>query len=153
FILAAVGILERLLRMFAFRYIGEHIQPTRKPSLGVGHGPGCHDRPNLPAVSVTEANIGLLTNPRPPPSKQVPDLGLVLLKEEIPLGLPKDLVGRIAKHLRHPRIDEGDAGVGIEQPNALMGGIHNAAILLLALSQRCHIDAGTDAATDLALGI
>ena len=50
--------------------------------------------------------------------------------------LPSHLLDRISEHLRHARIDEGGACVGVDCPDSLLEHLDELAVSLLARSQR-----------------
>src|SRR5262249_44353678 len=111
-----------------------HVQGTLEASLGIDERARGLEGPHLPAVSTAKADVGLLADPRPPALEQLVHPLLVLLEEEVPFVAAEQVLDLVAKHLRHARVDEVDAGLGIQYPDTLVGGFDNPAELLLALA-------------------
>ena len=106
-----------------------------KPALGIDKGTGRHQGPHGPAIVVQETDVSLLADSHPPPFEQFLGPGAVAVKDEVPLRPAQHVLGLAAQQLGHPRIDEGDAGVGVQQPDPLDGGFHDLAVFLFALAQ------------------
>jgi hypothetical protein len=101
----------------------------------VHHGSGSHQHPDLLAVFAAETDINLLADPGPAALEKPLDLWLLLRKEKFPL-LPAHHGGAfVTEHVRHALIDERDAGIGVDQPDPLIGRFHNKTVFRFRIAQ------------------
>ena len=120
------------LGLLASGDVGQHGEGADHAAVVVAHRAGGDDRPQLGAVAAVEADVVLLGGAADRRRQHTLRLRPGRRIEEVDDGGPGELVQPAPQQLGQAAIGEEGAAGGVEQPDALVGGVGDPAVVRLA---------------------
>ena len=133
---ALLACAQCFLCLLSFGDVGEHRKRALEMTFLVEDGRGGSERPQRLPVATAEAAFVALRQSLAAVLHALQMIGRILREHEVGDRPADHLFGRIAEHFGHPGVDQGGHEVGPEQPDSLVGCVHDSAVLRLALLQR-----------------
>ena len=129
------NVLQLALLFLEVADVGEHAEGAVVSAVGIKNGGAGYLGPQLAAVLAAEAPLVMAADSQPPLRDLLAVPRDVVGIDQLFPGATQQLLLRVAQHVGHALVEEGDAQLAVDDPDALVGGLDDAAVARLALGQ------------------